>query len=207
MQNRFRFGLIFGFYYFRKPKKINIMSRRNLSEINAGSMADIAFLLLIFFLVSTTMQVDQGILRKLPPDGNDQGIIKKRNILTVLVNRENNLLVKNEVLDIRELKSRAKDFIKNANDDIDLPLRENIEVDFFGEVLVTKKHVISLQTDRGTSYEMYVAVQNELVAAYSELRDELAQEKWKVNFESLPVDHKNAIEKIYPLKISEADPN
>ena len=183
------------------------MSRRNLTEINAGSMADIAFLLLIFFLVSTTMELDKGLMRRLPPEGNDPGMIKKRNILTVLVNRENNILVKNENIDIINLRSKAKEFIKNSNDDIDLPLREYVEVEFFGKVLVTKKHIISLQTDRGTSYETYIAVQNELVAAYNELRNELAQEKWSVKFEDLPVDKRKAVEKIYPLKISEAEPN
>jgi len=183
------------------------MPRRNLTEINAGSMADIAFLLLIFFLVSTTMEMDTGILRKLPPDGSDTGKVKKRNILTVLVNRDNKIMVKEENLDIKNLRTKAKEFIKNSEDDFNLPIRENIEVEYFGEVKVTKNHIISLQTDRGTSYEMYVAVQNELAAAYNELRNELAQEKWNVNFESLPAKQRKAIEKIYPLKISEANPN
>ncbi len=191
------------------------MARRNIQEINAGSMADIAFLLLIFFLVSTTMDTDSGIVRKLPPmpekeKQEDQVDVKERNIFVVLVNRNNQLLVEGELMHIQDLRSSAKEFILNTNDDPNLPAKEWIEVPIFGQVEVTKKHVISLQNDRGTSYGMYIAVQNELAAAYNELRDELSMRKFGVKYSELKgeenKERRDAIEDVYPMKISEAEP-
>lgn len=191
------------------------MARRTIQEINAGSMADIAFLLLIFFLVSTTMDTDSGIVRKLPPmpekeQQEDQVDVKERNIFVVLVNRNNQLLVEGELMDIKDLRDAAKEFILNPYDDPDLPAKEWIDVEFFGQVEVTKKHVISLQNDRGTSYEMYIAVQNELAAAYNDLREDLAERKFGVKYSDLKGQDneakRDAIEEIYPMKISEAEP-
>lgn len=180
-------------------------------------MADIAFLLLIFFLVSTTMDTDKGIIRILPPIPDEETKqeevkVKERNIFVVLVNRNNQLLVEGEPLDIKDLRKKAKEFIVNPYDDPDLPAKEWIDVPFFGQVQVTKKHVISLQNDRGTSYEMYIAVQNEITAAYNELRDELSMRKFGVKFADLPKDEngnspeQEAIKEIYPMNISEAEP-
>ncbi|MBN1596706.1 MAG: biopolymer transporter ExbD [Bacteroidales bacterium] len=191
------------------------MARRQLQEINAGSMADIAFLLLIFFLVSTTMDTDSGILRRLPPmpeeeTKDEQVDVKERNIFVVLVNRNDQLLVEGELMNIKDLREATKEFIVNPNDDPDLPAKEIVDVKYFGPVEITKKHVISLQNDRGTSYEMYIAVQNELVAAYSELRDELCMKKWGKKFDDLDSekdeDKIEAVETIYDRKISEAEP-
>lgn len=185
------------------------MRRRLTPEISMGSMADIAFLLLIFFLVATTMDVDQGILRKLPPPVNDTGPIDfhERDILVVLINRDNKLMVEGKETDISQLREIAREFILNPLRLDMLPELSTIEVDLFGAVYVTKKHIISLRSDRGTTYEMYIAVQNELVAAYNELRDELAEKKWHSTYESLAQDRKKAIAAIYPMKISEAEPN
>jgi len=176
-------------------------------------MADIAFQLLIFFFVATTMNTDKGLLRKLPPmpDPNmkqDKIDVKERNVFLVLVNRNNQLLVENQLMSIRELRAAAKEFIENPYNKADLPEKEAIEVPYFGQVMVTKYHVISLQNDRGTSYGTYIAVQNELTAAYNELRNELAQSKFNVKFDDLDEDdpRRDAIETIYPLRISEAEP-
>ena len=190
------------------------MARREIQEINAGSMADIAFLLLIFFLVSTTMDTDSGILTKLPPmpeeTQDEQVDVKERNIFVVLVNRNNQLLVEGELMNIRDLREAAKEFIMNPNDDPNLPAKEVVDVKYFGPVEVTKKHVISIQNDRGTSYEMYIAVQNEISAAYNELRDGLSMTKFGVKFEDLNgeenEDKRKAIEDIIPRNISEAEP-
>jgi biopolymer transport protein ExbD len=191
------------------------MARRSVQEINAGSMADIAFLLLIFFLVSTTMDTDSGIVRKLPPmpekeKQEDQVDVKERNIFVVLVNRNNQLLVEGELMDIKDLRIAAKEFVLNTYDDPNLPAKEWIEVPIFGQVEVTKKHVISLQNDRGTSYGMYIAVQNELAAAYNELRDELSMRKFGMKYSELKgeenEERRDAIEEVYPMKISEAEP-
>ncbi len=190
------------------------MARREIQEINAGSMADIAFLLLIFFLVSTTMDTDSGILTKLPPmpeDKQDEQVdVKERNIFVVLVNRNNQLLVEGELMNIRDLREAAKVFIMNPADDPNLPAKEIVDVEYFGPVEVTKKHVISIQNDRGTSYEMYIAVQNEISAAYNELRDGLSMTKFGVKFEDLSGeendDKRKAIEDVIPRNISEAEP-
>lgn len=190
------------------------MARRQTQEINAGSMADIAFLLLIFFLVSTTMDTDSGIVRKLPPmpeeQQDEQVDVKERNIFVVLVNRNDQLLVEGELMDISTLRQAAKDFIVNPANSIDLPAKEVVEIKFFGPMELTTKHVISLQNDRGTSYEMYIAVQNELAAAYNELRDGLAMRKFGMKFSELKgedwEEQRDAIEDVYPMRISEAEP-
>lgn len=187
--------------------------KRRSPEVNAGSMADIAFQLLIFFLVSTTMDTDKGLLRKLPqmPDKEQekqQEKVKERNIFLVLVNRNNQLLVENQQMDIRQLRNAAKEFIENPYNDPSLPEKIAMEVPYFGEVMVTKYHVISLQNDRGTSYGTYMAVQNELTAAYNELKDQLAKSRFNMKYDDLKEDdpRREAIDDIYPLKISEAEP-
>lgn len=174
-------------------------------------MADIAFLLLIFFLVTTTMNVDTGLARMLPPmpDPNikqEQVDIKQRNIFTVLVNKSDRLLVEGQPMEISMLREKTKEFIVNPNDDPNLPEKTEVVVDFFGTVKVGKG-VVSLQNDRGTSYNMYMKVQNELVAAYNELREELARNKFGKSFKDLPDEQKEAIQKVYPQRISEAEPN
>ncbi|MDX9845476.1 MAG: biopolymer transporter ExbD [Tenuifilaceae bacterium] len=182
---------------------------RKTPEINGGSLADIAFLLLIFFLVTTTMNVDTGLARMLPPmpeeDQKTDQDVNKRNILTVLVNKSDRLLVGDAPMEVSMLREKTKEFLSNPMDDKNLPEKTPTEVEFFGTVPVTKG-VISLQNDRGTSYRMYMLVQNELVAAYNELRDEVARTKFGKAYNDLPEDQQKAIQKIYPLRISEAEP-
>lgn len=187
------------------------MAKREIQEINAGSMADIAFLLLIFFLVTTTMDTDSGIVRKLPPmpePGQEQEDIqiKERNIFVVLVNRNDQLLVEGEQMDIRDLREAAKEFIENPADKPELPAKEVETFEFFGTLEITKKHVISLQNDNGTTYKTYIAVQNELAAAYNELREELAMNRFGKSYEDCDEDVRKVIDKVYPMKISEAEP-
>ncbi len=187
------------------------MAKRELQEINAGSMADIAFLLLIFFLVTTTMDTDSGIVRKLPPmpepNSEQEDIqIKERNIFVVLVNRDDRLLVEGEQMNIKDLRKAAKEFIENPANSPDLPAKEPVTFDFLGTIEVTKKHVISLQNDNGTTYKTYIAVQNELAAAYNELRDELSLSRFSKKFDDLDKEHQDVIEDVYPMKISEAEP-
>ena len=132
--------------------------------------------------------------------------IKERNILQVFVNFQDQLMVGDSYLSVDQLRDKAKEFIANPNDDEKLPEKVAEEVPFFGTQRITKNHVISLRCDRGTSYKTYIAVQNELVAAYNELRDELAQSKWQVNYADLNESQQEAIRKIYPQVISEAEP-
>lgn len=183
---------------------------RKTPDIPSASLADTAFMMLIFFLVSTTMDTDAGISRTLPQpvpkeEINDDQKIKERNVLIVLVNRFDQLMVEGEPMHISELKKKAKEFIENPADDPNLPEKNIKEVPFFGEYPVSKQ-VISLQNDKGTSYGLYIQVQDELAAAYNELRNELSQKKWGKRYDDLDKDQQAAIKTIYPLAISEAEP-
>ncbi len=190
------------------------MSKKKVPEINSSSTADIAFLLLVFFLMTTTMAVNKGLSRRLPPpvpaDQKTEDLkVKERNVFVVLINSENQLLVQNEYVSVANLKDKAKEFILNAKDDPNLPEKAPVQVDIDGKTetfMITKDHVISLQNDRGTSYSKYIEVQNELVAAYNELRNDFAQQKWAKNYDELSEDQQKAVQKILPQKISEAEP-
>lgn len=185
------------------------MGKRDVQEVNAGSMADIAFLLLIFFLVTTTMDTDSGLSRLLPPpvpvDQEPPPPIKDRNVFTVLLNSKNQLLVKGKPMKVEELKDATKEFILNTSRDEKLPEFKQTEVNFFGLVEVSKG-VISLQNDNGTQYQAYLMVQNELQRAYTEVRNELARKKWSKDYSDLDDDQQKAIREIYPQRISEAEP-
>jgi len=181
---------------------------KKMPEVPAASLADIAFMLLIFFLVTTTMDVDSGLERRLP-QWVDQPLdeevdVKERNVFVVLVNRNNDLLVENEWTNISELREKAKEFMANPADNQSLPEKEPKEIPFFGEVMVTKG-VISLSNDLDTKYGTYIAVQNELVAAINELRDELAKSKFQKSYNDLDKEQQDAIRDIYPSRISEAE--
>lgn len=182
---------------------------RKTPEVPATSLADIAFMLLIFFLVTTTMDVDSGLERKLPQWSEelpeDQPQINERNIFVVLVNRNNDLLVEGNVSDINDLRDKAKEFMANPYNDETLSEKEPTDVPYFGEVMVTKG-VISLRNDLDTRYGTYLAVQNELVGAINELRDELAKQEFGKPYETLNREQQSAIRTIYPSKISEAEP-
>ena len=205
------------------------MARRENPEINAGSMADIAFLLLIFFLVTTTMNVDSGVSKKLsekPPPNYEPPIIKERNIFEVNINRKNELLVEKERMELKDLKAAAVKFIDNGGG-IGKPGEDGTPgtaCDYCqGERLETSsdhpnKAVISVQSDRGTEYGTYIAVQNELLKAYRELRDRLCRERYNMSFTELEEaykddknneDLKKKVEDIkisYPQIISDAEP-
>lgn len=194
--------------------------RRPLQEINAGSMADIAFLLLVFFLVTTTMDSSWGLARKLPPpileNQPPPPPIKDRNVFVVLANANDQLLVEGELMDISELREAAKEFIANPQHKENLPEFRQEEIELLGSTPVSKQ-VISLQNDNGTSYDLYIQVQNELAAAYNELRNDLAQQEFGMSYDQLEEMAKseegdeykrmvNAIRDVYPQRISEAEP-
>jgi len=194
------------------------MARRNIPEINAGSMADIAFLLLIFFLVTTTMDTDTGLIRKLPPvldkDQPPPPKIKKRNILEVLVNANDQLMVQGEYMKVTDLRAKAKEFIKSDPNNPNMPEFLNTEIEGLGMYPVSKQ-IISLQNDNGTSYKMYIKVQNELVGAYNEIRNEYAMQKFGMSYDELQQKSKGSesanqkleiVKKVYPQRISEAEP-
>ncbi len=184
---------------------------RKVPDINSSSTADIAFLLLIFFLITTSMDVDRGLARRLPepPDTSDPTpiIVKDRNVFQVFLNANDQLMAGVDYIGIHELRARAKEFIANPYNDEKLPEKHEMDLPLLGgKVMVTEHHVISLQNDRGSSYQAYLDIQNELVAAYNELRNELAQEYWQKNYHELSEDQQKAVRMYYPQKISEAEP-
>jgi biopolymer transport protein ExbD len=202
------------------------MARRSAPEVNAGSMADIAFLLLIFFLVTTTLEKDNGIARQLPPIDKSEiepPKIKEKNLFIVLVNKNDQLLVNDSPMELEDLRENAIEFLDNGG-----ALSNSIEYCDYckGKRSITSsdnpiKAVISVQNDRLTSYKMYISVQNELVAAYNFLRNRESQRLYGWNFTDVkkevdagtylgdPSDAQDKlkeIQKLFPLKLSEAQP-
>ena len=192
--------------------------KRKVQEINAGSMADIAFLLLIFFLVATTMNVDTGLARMLPPippenQQQEEIKVKERNLFLVLISGSGNIMAgtpgKQEVIDLRQLTAKTKEFILNATDSEDMPEKEDKEIelpDGSKWAYQESKGVVSLQTTRDTGYQSYIMVQNELTRAFNELRDDAAMKKFGAKFEDLPKEQRDVVAKVVPQKISEAEP-
>jgi len=200
---------------------------RETPEVNGGSLADIAFLLLIFFLVTTTMDIDTGITRLLPPepekDQETEVKVNKRNVLVVLLNRSDRLMVGGAEMDRLDLKSKTIEFFTNPANSETLPEMEETEVQFpLGSSTMLRadgkwtgrvsKGVISLQNDRSTTYGKYLQVQNELVAAVNELRNNFCNLYFDMDFEELntanPIEEEiyDGIRKIYKMNISESDP-
>ncbi|MFR9620667.1 MAG: biopolymer transporter ExbD [Rikenellaceae bacterium] len=188
-------------------------SKREIQEINAGSMADIAFLLLIFFLVATTMNVDTGLVRILPPMPEEevqQDIkIKERNLLLVLVSGSGDIMVGNEKIDISALKEKTREFVENIHDDENLP--EKLVTDFkFDDgtswTYPVSQGVVSLQTTRETNYDVYMLVQNELTRAFGEVREKASRARFGKSYVDLPAKDRDMVTKAIPLKISEAEP-
>ena len=193
------------------------MAKRAAPEVNAGSMADIAFLLLIFFLVTTTIETDSGINRKLPPmeESDEDVIIKQKNIFTVLLNKNDQLLVEDEPLELKDLRKKAIAFLDNGGDrscDYCAGLKDPASSDN------PDKAIISLANDRETSYKTYIAVQNELVAAYNDLRNARAEAQHGTSFTDMEANYKDVnwpgnkeklkekidqIKAEYPQKLSE----
>lgn len=203
---------------------------KKVGDLNASSQADIAFLLLIFFLVTTSMSVDQGLYRQLPPPQEDKqentDKINERNIFIVLINKDNQLAIEGEVADINTLTERTIEFITNPKDKADLAEKvkasKKLEdatrdgkadevvalkklIDNCGDVEITKG-VVSLQNDRGTTYETYIAVQNAIVAAYNITRDKFSQEQFGKVYDELSSDQQKLVKIVIPLNISEAEP-
>ena len=204
------------------------MAKRELQEVNAGSMADIAFLLLIFFLVATTMDVDTGLTRLLPPIPEEEEEVevqvKQRNVLVVLINRNDQLMVRGEFgTRVDELKDITMEFFTNPTNSDDLPEKDDAEIQFppgssplipadgiwRGKV---SKGVISLQNDRSTTYKQYLMVQNELVAAVNQLRQDFCKLYFDKDYDNLNMNSPTekeiaeAIRKVYKMNISEAEP-
>ena len=173
-------------------------------------MSDISFLLLTFFLLTSSINTEQGIPRKLPPpkteDAKDMKVdINKRNVLNVLVNFRDEISVNGDVIMVSDLKARAKEFFANPSNDPSLPEKVSKPIDGIGDFQVSKG-VVSLTNDQGTSYNMYVQVQNELQRAVNELRNETALQYFGKKFDALDSAAQRAVSTAIPMNISEAPP-
>ncbi|MBQ1825886.1 MAG: biopolymer transporter ExbD [Firmicutes bacterium] len=183
---------------------------KKLPGLNTSSTADIAFLLLCYFLMTTTMGSQTGLSRRLPPMPDEKQKtqdqkVNRRNIIIVKINSQDRLLAGTEPMDVSQLKDKIKIFLTNPTDDPTLPEKEVLDIEGLGNRQVSKG-VISLQNDRGTSYQAYIAVQNELVKAVNELRDEASMAEFGKKFLQLDEDQQGMIKKLIPSYISEAEP-
>ena len=193
-------------------------NKRKVPEVNSSSQADIAFSLRIFFLVATTMNTDTGLARMLPPmppeNQQQEDIkVKERNLFLVLISGNGAIMAgtptDQQIIDLRELKTKAQEFVLNPMDTEDLPEKEDTEIelpDGSKWVYPVSQGVISLQTTRDTGYQAYIQVQNELTRAFNEIRDEVAEKKFGSKFADLNEEQRAAVAKAVPLKISEAEP-
>jgi len=199
-------------------------AKRKVPGLNASSTADISFILLIFFLVVTSMDTDTGLARRLPnpPDPNQQEEdvkVKGRNVLVVQVNMNNEISyyygdqasrVFQANVQPSDLYVIAKEFIANPANKANMPEFHPADppLPLLGAYPVTKNHIISIQTDRTTKYDVYFQIQNELVRAYNDVRDEFALSKFGKHFADIvpESDEDLAVRGVYPMKISEAEP-
>ena len=186
------------------------MGKKKVPAMNTSSTADIAFLLLCYFLMTTTMGSQTGLSRRLPPmPDKDQKVedqkVNRRNIIQVKINSADRILAGSEPIDISQLKDKIKEFLTNPMNDPNLPEKEIQDIEGFGEYPVSKG-IISLQNDRGTSYQAYIAVQNELVKAVNELRDDFSRKNYSKVFSQLTEEEQGIVKKAIPQFISEAEP-
>lgn len=173
-------------------------------------MADISFMVLIFFLMVTTMDQEKGLSRRLPPmpDENqkvEDQKVNRRNIIIVRVNSNDRIFAGNEPMDVSQLKDKIVEFLTNPTEDPSLPEKEVKEIEGFGPYPVSKG-VISLQNDRSTTYSVYIAVQNELVKAVNEIRDNFALQNFGKKYANLDEDKQKIVREAIPQQISEAEP-
>jgi len=202
------------------------MARRSAPEINAGSMADIAFLLLIFFLVTTTIEKDRGLVRALPPDqptDAEPPVIKEKNLFVVIVNDSGELLVEDEPMEMKDLQEAAIEFLDNGG----VPRGQEGYCDYCQGKRSPQssdypdKAIITVKSLRESSYESFIIVQNELVGAYNFLRDRESNRLYGWKFSELSAQIEEGVYKgneeaakaklkiikdMYPQKLSEIDP-
>ncbi|HBZ35537.1 MAG TPA: biopolymer transporter ExbD [Bacteroidales bacterium] len=183
---------------------------RPVNQVNASSTADMAFIILVFFLITSNMDSNSGLQRRLPPmpDKNQKVVdqkVNRRNVLVVRINESDRLFAGGQIIDISMLKDKAKEFLLNPNNDPSLPEKEDKFIEGFGMYPVSKG-IISLQNTRGTSYDAYIRVQNELVKAVNEVRNQFALEHFGKSFFALDEAKQEIVRKAIPQNISEAEP-
>lgn len=160
--------------------------RHEVPQLNTTSTADISFMLLTFFLMTTSMDSDKGLPRQLPPISDEKEQtqeVKKRDVMNVYLHEDNKLTVNDQPMNIGKLKGEVEKFIATSKD-----------------------HVISIQADRQASYETYFAMQNEIMLAYNDLRNSFSKKKYGKRFSELTPEQADVVKKLYPQRISEAEP-
>lgn len=185
------------------------MASKKTPQINASSQADIAFLLLVFFLITTTMDVDKGLQRKLPPlqdtPQQERIDVNKRNVIVVKINHLDRIMVNSQIMDISQIKDKIVEGITNPADNPNLPDKEEKDIKGYGKYAVSRA-VVSLQNDKGTLYSSYIAVQNEIVRGFNEVRDAFAMRTYGKKYARLDADRQKIVRDAIPQNISEAEP-
>lgn len=185
--------------------------RRGVPGLNTTSTADISFMLLIFFLVTTSIDTDKGLMRQLPPpppaDKLEELSVKQRNVLNVSLDEADRLTCDGRTVTLEQLQKEVESFVENAADDPSKPEKTACNIPLLGACRITAKHIVSVQADRRTSYKAYFAMQNAIVAAYNSLRDRLARNRFGRPYKACRPAEREAVGKYYPQRISEAEPS
>ena len=183
---------------------------RKVPGLNTTSTADISFMLLIFFLVTSSMDTDKGLPRQLPPPQDEQKeqelMVRERNVLELRLDAGDRLTIGGEQASLSQLEQRVVEFVANAKNDPSLPEKSTRDVNLFGRTQVSDRHIISIQVDRHTSYDAYFQMQNTIVAAYNNLRNQLAQSRFGHSYAQCSAEERDAVNMVYPQRISEAAP-
>lgn len=184
-----------------------IRRKKEMPGLDTTSTADISFMLLIFFLVTSSMDSDWGLPRQLPPPENqmqeEELVVKQRNALCLKLDADNLLTCNDEPLSVDNLSKRVEDFVANVADDPTLPEKSDREVHLMGRCRVSDRHVIIIEVSPKASYEAYFQMQNAVVAGYNHLRDELAQRQFRHTYAMCNAEERDAIAMVYPQRISE----
>ena len=184
--------------------------KRDIPQINSTSSADVAFILLLFFLLTGSLDSKSGIYRRLAP-ASSEAVIKKnipveeRNILAISIRDDNTVYLKDEPVSLPEIRKIAKVFIDNPDNKDFLPQKTTLDIPGLGLLPVSQDAVINLEFSRKSNYQTYISVTSELTAAYNELRNELAIDKFGKSLMDLSEEQQAAVRKVYPLQISEKE--
>jgi biopolymer transport protein ExbD len=186
--------------------------KRKIPQINSSSSADIAFLLLAFFLITSSFDSKTGVYRNLNPAVAEEVLkkrmdIQERNLLLLSIDADNHILYNKEEIPLAEIRGISKTFISNPNNVDFLPEKKPVDIPEIGVYPVTSNHVISLKVDRKSNYQTYLSVLSELMAAYNELRNEAANTFFDSSFDRLTQEQKEAVQALYPQRISEMEIN
>ena len=176
--------------------------------INAASVADISFMLLILFLMVTSMDVDKGLSRQLPPpdpteEEREEARVSERNVMKIEVTADSRIMLDGKESALGDIRQRVMTFVENENNRADLPEKFETDIPLLGKCQVTKRHVIQIEADRQSNYDIYFGVQNEIVAAYNTLRDKLGTQRFGRTYGQCSDVQKEALRKYYPQRVSE----